>query len=126
MNVRMEKTKLLSILETNKKEHAELYEEAKQGYLVEAKKALKQVAKKLNDTGVLEFYDLNLMVPVSYEETYSEIIEMLKHTEDSEISLSQGEFRNYVMDKWSWGSSFVANNSGYMSGDGMKKLSSKY
>jgi hypothetical protein len=126
MNVRMEKIKLLSILETNKKEHVELYQEAKQGYLLEAKKLLKQAVKKLNDTGVLNYYELNLIEPVSYEETYSEIIEMLKHTQDSEISLTQSEFRNYVMDKWSWGSSFVTNNSAYMSGDGMKTLSSKY
>jgi hypothetical protein len=73
----------------------------------------------------LDYSAIALHVPVSYEEVYKEILEMMMHTTDESILLTQDEFRKYVMDKWSWTNNFSASNSRYLSGQTQAKLMSK-
>lgn len=39
-------------------------------------------------------------MPVSHEEQYEEVIQMLEMSVENEITLSKHEFQSYVQDKW--------------------------
>lgn len=125
MNVTMDKYELRNILEKNKTEHMRLYAEAVEKYQEVVKKALKKVTSHFDKTKVLDISDLHVQVPQSFEDQYTEAIEMLNHTSASEITLSQSEFRQYVLDKWSWMNQFASSNSRYLSDTSSATLSTK-
>lgn len=125
MNVTMQKDKLMAILEKNREEHIKLYNEAVEKYHEVVRVKLKAVTKHFDKTKELDISDLHIEVPRSFEDQYTEAIEMLKHTTLAEIELSQSEFRQYVMDKWSWMNQFAASNARYLSGASSATLATK-
>lgn len=127
MNVQMHKDKLIDILLKNRTEHVALYNEAVGAYGARVKDTIVDLAAKFGATGDLDLGPLSrLRNPESYESQYTEAIEMLNHTQENNITLTQAEFRQYVLDKWSWVNSFSTSNSAYLSPESTAKLSSKF
>lgn len=125
MQVVMKKNELLAVLEKNRLEHVQIFEEASAGYLVKVTAALEVVKKEFEDTKVLNTRPLNLAKPASYEKEYLEAIEMTKLTEEQLITLPQNEFRQYVLDKWNWMGQFGAASFAYVGESTTTALNSK-
>jgi hypothetical protein len=125
MQVLMKKEELLAVLEKNKAEHVAIFNEAVEGYKKSVVAAIVRVEKKWNETNELDVSILHLAQPQSYETQYEEAIEMVKFTQEPVITLGQTEFRQYVLDKWSWMGSFGATSSGYVSPDTVTALNTK-
>ncbi len=126
MQVRMTRESLVEKLTQNRKDHIEFYTEAKNKYVAELKELMEEALIQLNETNELDLKAVqSLVIPQTYVEQYDEAISMLEHTVENEIVLSEIEFRNYVMDKWSWSRQFGASNIRYLSGESTTKLNSK-
>lgn len=126
MQVKMTRDSLVKKLTENRKEHIEFYNEARTKYVSELKEKMAQAVRHLNETGELDLRAVQaLTVPQTYEEQYNEAISMLEHTVEEELTLEEQEFKNFVLDKWTWTRQFGASNMRYLSGESTSKLNAK-
>lgn len=91
---------LLNTLKKNREEHAADYAEAVTGY---QKVAIKKMRKhlKLAKTGEV-IQCLNLIVPQDHTSDYDRAIKMLEMSVDTEIVLTEHDFKQLVLDDWQW------------------------
>jgi hypothetical protein len=114
--IKVSKTELLETLTKNKAKHIQEYKEAMDGYFAEAKKALRNLMKTCNKQEEFDFGELtHLDIPVSHENDYETVIQMLNWDTTDTIELSRDEFTKYVMDSWLWKDTFSATISNYSS-----------
>lgn len=128
--VTVKKDELISILTANRDKHINEYKAACEVYkakvLDEAKKAETQIIafqaawKVANFDKLPKFPDVysfqQLPKPVSYEDSYTRALGMLKlHTKD-EMTLDLQTYRQYVEDDWEWSASAKLSNSRYLGG----------
>ena len=99
---------LLEKLEANRKKHAEIVKEAREGYIEEAKKALQAKLRKVK-AGKMVALSFHLAPPEDHTSQYDTVIEMLKMCVEDEIELSASDFRKFVQDEWDWTGRFLAN-----------------
>lgn len=118
LNAKIEKNKLLSILETNREKHIKDYNEALEGWFLALEKAVIAFSNRIAERANVQVSYLNSCAdkPISYETSYDEVISILKMTEDTVIELSGEDFHKLVSDKWDWKSSFISNSTKYGSG----------
>lgn len=123
--IKVSKNKLLKSLNTNLKKHTEDYQEAVEKFCkllrVNYSMKLDRIAEametsppdliKLGDLGELVL--INHPVPVSYEETYEQVIQMLYYTDQDEIEITADQYRAWVEDQWDWHSAFVGSTLSY-------------
>jgi hypothetical protein len=140
----IKKDKLIETLETNMAKHVKEYEEATNHFAVIAAyaadqmvKSAQKLAKKykeraasIKDGGEVKTAYIpldqsplgNLSQPVSHEQEYLDALEMLKFHEIIEeeakdtIALSQSDFKQFVLDQWSWKQDWTTSNNMYVSG----------
>lgn len=116
MGVTVEVKRLLEILKINKENHARIVKEAREGYVKEAEKILRErlneLLAKARDGKIVDLR-FNLSPPQDYTEIYDSFIGMLEMHTDSEIDLDGEQYRNFVEDKWDWTEIFYASNSAY-------------
>jgi hypothetical protein len=113
-SVKIDVKQLLSHLITNRAKHVVDFEEAMVGYrkaLIDALNAKLKAAKKEEDVE----HAIRVVRPVSYLEHYDEAISMLEWTTQSEVELDRLEFKQYVLDEWSWKRSFAEISASYKS-----------
>lgn len=113
--VTVKKGVLLTALEENRKIHAARHDAAMVGYRHKVKERLQVLAEQLEKNGVLR-EDINLPAPMSFLHEYDTVIEMLKMSVDTEMKISQGQFRRYVQDQWEWKRQFDQMSAGYLGG----------
>lgn len=113
--VTVKKDALLTALEENRKKHAARHDAAMAGYRHKAKERLQVLSEQLEKNGVLR-EDINLPAPMSFLHEYDTVIEMLKMSVDTEMKISQGQFRRYVQDQWEWKRQFDQVSAGYLGG----------
>lgn len=107
--VTVKKDELLSTLKTNLETHKKDYDEALAGFKTTAKEKLEEHLELLNTTGKVVL-QLGLTVPVEYSKEYNRVIRMLEMSTADEISISERQFNQYVMDDWNWKGAFTANS----------------
>lgn len=98
-NVVVSKDELLKVLKENKEKHVQIYNDALEGVRVEYGKLLRKELKKLEDGKEVKS-SVTITMPVSHEEQYDEVIQMLEMSVEKEIELTRHEFQQYVQDKW--------------------------
>jgi len=108
------KDKILEKLRENKKKHVNAYELAIQEYW----KALEAKLEKLLDKarsrkGIKNDFWINLSVPHNHENEYNTNIQMLEFSSDIEIVLTEGEFKQFIMDEWEWKAEFNSTVASY-------------
>jgi hypothetical protein len=123
--VKMSKEVLLGAVKENKERHVALYNEAVTDYktkslelLAVKQKEFKATADALkkkvenSDKPVLLTLPHSLLnvsevkFPTSHEKDYDKIIRMLELSVDEQITLSDQDFEQYVLDQWSWKGEF--------------------
>lgn len=111
--VKIEKSKLLETVRTNRDLHEQEYEEAMEGYREEFLKQLagKRKALRKGDLPAQNFE--NLPVPTRHTDEYEQVIKMLEFSVDDVVELEHHEFSNYVMDDWGWKRRFSETTMNY-------------
>lgn len=110
--IEVSKEELLEVLKTNKATHQSEYESAYEGYVVKASEALDKMKQDLLAGKKSGLY-FDLPEPQNYVEHYDLAIEMLEMDKNQLVTLSVGDFKQYVKDQWAWKEGFTLSNSAY-------------
>ena len=105
---------LLQKLKDNRDQHEETYNLAVQGYMEAVTQELKDKLESLEEGDDIGRYIQNVK-PEEHLDDYDEVIGMMEMNIDSEITLDQALFRQYVMDQWQWKQQFTMSTSAYTS-----------
>ena len=111
-NVKVNKGDIVVVLKKNRDEHRTIFLSAVEGYRKRAIEILEEniaIIKK----GKLERLYVTLPVPEDHTKDYDRAIKMLEMSVDLEIELSEKDFKQYVLDDWSWQQDFLASNTAY-------------
>jgi hypothetical protein len=111
--VTVKKSELLLTLKKNRGEHRKIFEEAQQGYREEAISLLDKALEDARKGKEIRTF-IHLEAPVDQTKDYDRAIKMLEMEVEEEITLTQNEFSQYVLDDWTWKSQFVTTNALYM------------
>lgn len=57
--------------------------------------------------------NIELTVPVEHTKDYERVIRMLTMSTADEITISESQFTQYVMDEWNWKAGFVGSTAMY-------------
>jgi hypothetical protein len=111
--IRVDREHLLEIIRANRETHRSTFLKAQEGFR-------KLVIKKLDEmlenarNGVRFDTSVGLPTPQDMTKEYDMVISMLEMSVDEQIDISQGEFKMYVLDQWSWKGGWETSNSTYI------------
>lgn len=112
-SVKVKKDDLLKKLEENKNKHRSVFESAMEGYERAAIAWLEANLQKVRSGDHTRLY-FTEPVPEDHTADYELTICMLQMSVDDEISLTDHEFEQYVMDSWGWKQQWTAAVSNYV------------
>lgn len=107
---------LLEVVEKNLTEHADEVKEANEGYNRKVGELAASITLAIEKGESPQKYLKQLSrleTPVSNVQSYETVVSMLKMTVDTELEITIAEYRNYVMDIWSWTDKYFMTNSFY-------------
>ncbi len=105
----VKKDNLLKTLRENHEKHSKIVDEARKGYVEQAKEAITKRLEQLKE-GKIVSLTFHLNPPLDYSEVYRTTIKMLEWTTEDKLTLAADEFRQLVLDEWSWTESFYGSN----------------
>ena len=111
--IRVSKAELLVKLKENREIHIAEFEELKTDYLTGLEDRLKKILKSVKSGNFETNIRIDLVKPKSFEDEYNEVIGMLEMSIDDTYEIDQDEYRQYVLNKWHWTSSFAATKASY-------------
>lgn len=114
-SVKINKENLIEILKKNAKSHQEKYEKAYKNWVIAYKEMLEKLTKKAEKGKPIPFHKIKLDKPKSYLASYEETIGMLELSVEENIVLTQNDYRQFVLDKWSWTNEFAFSSASYNS-----------
>jgi hypothetical protein len=117
--VKIRKDDLLVVVKKNREEHRKIFLEACDGYRKEAVEVLDRMLADAKAGKRVEQF-IGLEEPVDQTKDYDRVIRMLEMSTDDVITLTQGEFSNYVLDDWSWKQQFMGTNIKYVNSNRTK------
>lgn len=103
---------VLQTLRKNRETHATIVAEARQGYVDEAQRVLKERLKQLAE-GKIVSLTFQLQPPRDFTNVYNIAITMLELHQNKTIELASEMVRCLVMDEWDWTRDFLFMNSVY-------------
>lgn len=111
--VTIDKNALALQLLENRKKHESDFNEAERKY---RQKAISELEKRLAHIKAGGEIDLvfNLPVPREYLSSFDDAIKMLEWEQNETVTLTESDFRQYVMNKWEWTRHFIAGTSAYI------------
>lgn len=115
--VKMNKTKLLGIIFSNKEKHVKAYNEAVEDYKKLVVKISQENLKQAESGDLDNIAKIKSIPPrpVSYESSYNRALLMLELSVEDTIDLDVHDFDQLVQDEWQWKQSFIASTSTYKS-----------
>jgi hypothetical protein len=110
--VKVHRLSLIDRIERNKTTHRKEFEEAFEGY---RKMMIAELEKMLDEAKAGKKFErrFHLPEPQDHTDDYDTVIEMLRMSVDDNVAITQGEFAQYVLDKWHWKDQFTASNMMY-------------
>ena len=112
-SVKVLKTKLIGILIENRAKHREMFEKAVEGYKTAAVSWLENMLEEVKK-GEQPYLTFRQPVPFDATKEYDLRIKMLEMSLDTEITLDEQEFNQFVCDNWAWAQQSFAANSCYL------------
>ena len=111
--IQVDRKVLLKKIKENRETHRSTFLKAQQGFRKAVINKLEEVLKNARN-GVRFETSLGLPVPQDMTKEYDMIISMLELSVDHRMTISQGEFKQYVLDQWSWKGGWETSNSSYI------------
>lgn len=112
--IKVNKAELLAKLEENRSKHRQIFEEACDGYQKAVVKELDAQLKRAKE-GIRRSIQISIPAPIDQTREYDRAIAMLKMSIDSEVLLSEVDFRCYILDDWDWKQKFLTASRAYSS-----------
>lgn len=113
MEIKVERKNLISILKENMQIHQHEYIELRTAfYKSVAMKAL-QLSKQAERCDESIQLRIDAVKPISNMKDYETILGMLELSTDEEFTLSEKDYKKYVLDEWDWSQSFAATKASY-------------
>jgi len=103
---------VLHTLKKNRETHAQIVQEAREGYVTAATKALRKRLSQLRK-GEIATLQFGLHPPQDYTSSYDTAISMLGLHTGTTLELSAQDVQTLVLDNWDWSDSFLVCNSAY-------------
>ena len=113
--VKIKRSKLIGILTENRDVHADELQKALVGYRNLVVKELDKMLEAAKTGGPI-VTSMNLRPPQDHTEDYDQVLAMLDLSVDDDITLTNEEFRWYVLDDWGWSKFAKFTNSSYAVG----------
>lgn len=120
--VNVNRKNLLEALKQNRAKHVVEYQDALIAFKTRLLSDLKAAVKKVEVATVSELKDFEIEIdfPVSHDEEFGDIIEMLEQSTDEVINIDSESFKAYFRNEWAWSSGFQRSVSNYASGSFLK------
>lgn len=118
-NVTVLKLGLLGAIKANREKHEREYTEALGGYADKVRSMFQRGASSTASASKIQELAAEvraLVVPASHLSDYDCVIRMLEMAVPEQVTISQGQFQNYVLDEWIWTKAFKNVSSSYSSG----------
>jgi hypothetical protein len=110
--VTVKKAELLERMKTNLLKHRAMFLEAQEGYRDAVIKELDAMLKEARDGKAIRRL-VELEEPHDHSDEYETNIAMLEWSVSDTLSISQQQFKNFVLDKWGWSEQFITSNATY-------------
>jgi len=123
--VKVEKNKLLEILDHNRKKHRAIFEKAIAGYREEVIRHLDFVLENVK-SGKKIITSVKLIQPQDHTADYDRVIGMLAMSVDKEIVINDIQYRQYILDEWEWSKQFSSTSTSYASSSSSSSLRELY
>lgn len=116
-SVNVNRLQLLECLKKNLEIHKKDYQEALVGYKVKLEKDLTDALESLSSLKETELkgFNVEFQHPVSHENSYVEVIEMMEMSVDENINLDSQSFRAFIKNDWPWSINFNSTTTLYKS-----------
>lgn len=112
--VRIEKSKLLEIVQKNRAEHRDIFLKAQEKYRELIIKELDAVLASARDgKDILIIRLVEIIMPSDHTSDYDQAIRMLELSTDTTVVLTRQEFSALVDDDWGWSREWAASNVRY-------------
>lgn len=116
---KVNREQLLATLKQNRDKHEREYRRALNNWSKRCKSALKHRLKWFDKKKFrLEKFDLDfgeLPKPISYTSQYDQAIQQVEWEVETEITLTEADFKQFVLDEWGWSSHYAATTMSYNS-----------
>lgn len=121
--ITVKKDDLLGKLRENRDDHRRIFEEALAGF---GREVAMQLERTLRDIRAGRNRDVRVYasVPKDHTNDYNRAIAMIEMSIGDDITLSESDFAQYVMDDWGWQDQFLSNSYGSKTATG--KFSDRY
>jgi hypothetical protein len=111
--VTVKKDELLTAIRKNREEHRGMFLEAQKGY---RESVIEELDKMLADARTGKDYRVfvGLTAPSDHTKDYDRVIHMLEMSTADEVSVTERQFSQFVLDEWGWKGDFVATSANYI------------
>lgn len=112
--VTVKKAELLASMRANLSKHREVFLAATDGYRKAVIDALDKCLREAREGAPFVLWNItSLVVPQDHTKDYERVIRMLEMSVADEISVTEQQFSQFVLDDWGWKAAFVASTSRY-------------
>ncbi len=112
--VTVKKKDLLDTIRRNRDHHHSQFVETMEGYRETVIKRVEQTLTGLRAGGNFDPYEFNrLTPPQDHTKDYDRVIRMLEMSTSDEITCTEKQFNQYVLDEWTWKDEFSTSNALY-------------
>lgn len=112
--VKIKRVELLQKVQENLEKHNKILADARDGYRRIVQEVLESVLNAVKEGKTIDLAPIkSIDEPQDQSESYKTAIEMLRMGAEDLVELSQSEFKQYVLNKWSWRASFLGTNMKY-------------
>lgn len=115
--VTVKKDVLLAAMYKNRSAHYEEFLKAQAGYREEVIRVLDETLEKARKGNPFNVQvPTTLVVPQEHTRDYDRVIRMLEMAIADEVTVTEQQFSQYVLDDWGWRAAFIASTSRYSGG----------
>lgn len=114
-SINVNRLELIKVMKANKEKHVAEYNVAAEAYQGLMIKKLQETIRNIKK-GKIKELNVRLAKPVSQEDAYQDVIDVLEVSVDENIQLDKQSFQAFYQDKWIWSESFKLMASSYASG----------
>jgi hypothetical protein len=109
LKVTAEVSTLLAKLGVNRGIHSANYTKALAKYFDECTEELSKRLKNIGSYDPRRLLEFDIDCPVHYLDEYDKAIGMLELSKTELIEITEQQYTNYVLDKWSWSGMYTRN-----------------
>jgi len=115
-DIKVNKADLITAIASNRNEHIKKYNDAIAGYKTKLIEKLKEAMElAIQDKELITAIIMPAPKPINHKSDYDLAIGMLDMSVEEIVEISDDQYRNFILDDWSWKSSFSTSSASYSS-----------